>query len=67
MLGSSCGSGGISEASPHYFCVAPLWSGGYVGGMLTKAGVDVTFIESWQAHIDAVWVNELLVTTTSLL
>jgi 2-dehydropantoate 2-reductase len=28
--------------------------GGYVGGMLTKAGVDVTFVEPWQAHIDAV-------------
>jgi hypothetical protein len=65
-------SGGASElcydASLHnIFYVAPLWPGGYVGGMLTKAGVDVTFIESWQAHIDAVWVNELLVTTTSLL
>ena len=31
--------------------------GGYVGGMLTKAGVDVTFVESWQPHIDAVRAN----------
>ena len=29
--------------------------------MLTKAGVDVTFIESWQAHIDAVRANGLLI------
>jgi 2-dehydropantoate 2-reductase len=25
--------------------------GGYVGGMLVKAGVDVTFIDQWQEHV----------------
>ena len=35
--------------------------GGYVGGCLIRAGVDVTFVDQWQEHVDTVRADGLLV------
>ena len=41
--------------------------GGYIGGMLTKAGVDITFVDQWSEHIAAVRANGLLVNVSCCL